>query len=416
MLQTRDSSIKEWRQVIDKVLKCLKSMNLADITIKKHQLVYKKFLRFLDKKKKFTTRLPQNEIDSFLRQCGMPALSASQKRSHWQKWYRKALRILLEFHQNGMFNQFPKHRHIPRILPAYFETTLTEYSQYRIDETGITAIRNVLQYLREFLGFLCDRKIRHFEKIKFDDIQAYFKISLHLARGTMMLKSRNLRGFFKYLIYKDLVSPKILDSIPRIRFSRRLRLNAIWPKKSVEKLLSVIDRKTSLGKRDYAMCLLVARLGLRMCDIRTMQLENIDWRKAVICLSQQKTGNMQELPFSEEIGIALIDYLKNGRPASVNRHVFLTHVAPYRPFVINGTHQIIDKYRNKAKVILPKECSQGFHSLRHSLATRLHEAETPLPVIATILGHSTINSARVYAKSNIEMLREAALGWKEAKR
>jgi len=416
MSQTHNSSIKKWHHVIDDVLKCLKSMGLADITIQKHQLVYNRFLRFLDTKKKSRTCLPQKDIDSFLRQCDMPSLNVSQKRNHWQKWYRKALRILLEFHQNGTFNQFPKHRHIPRVLPAYFETTLAKYSQYRIDETGIGNIRSVLQYLREFLGFLCDRKIRLFEKIRFDDIQAYFKINPRLARGTMMVKSRNLRGFFKYLIYKDLVSPKILDSIPRIRFSRRLRLNAIWPKKSVEKLLSVIDRKTSLGKRDYAMCLLVARLGLRMCDVRTMQLDNIGWRKAVIYLSQQKTGNIQELPFSEEIGIALIDYLKNGRPTSVNRHVFLTHVVPYRPFVINGTHQIIDKYRNKAKIILPKECCQGFHSLRHSLATRLHEAETPLPVIATILGHSTVNSARVYAKSNIEMLREAALGWKEVKR
>ncbi len=204
-----------------------------------------------------------------------------------------------------------------------------------------------------------------------------------------------------------------MNFVPSVRHAP-FRLAAIWSQTDVEKMLSVIDRTSDLGKRDYAIILLIARTGLRIGEVLDLKIENIDWRTATIQITQHKTKNILELPMSEDIGNALIDYLINGRPTVLSRHVFIMHRAPYKEYLANrGLPNLLAKYRKKAGVILPQNSRQCWHSLRHSLATRLHEKETPLPVIAAILGHTSIETTRIYTRTNIEMLRQAALEWKE---
>jgi integrase len=143
-------------------------------------------------------------------------------------------------------------------------------------------------------------------------------------------------------------------------------------------------------------------------------LENINWRKSVIYLTQEKTRNDLELPMSAEIGDALIDYLKNGRPETSSRHIFVTHKAPYQKFGINyNLYAIVRNGIHKAGKSFPTECHKGFHSLRHSIATRLHEENTPLSVIASLLGHVSLDATRRYARTNINALRSVALEWEE---
>jgi integrase len=175
----------------------------------------------------------------------------------------------------------------------------------------------------------------------------------------------------------------------------------------VDALLKSINRKSPCGKRDYAILLLAARLGMRAGDIRTLRLDSLRWDDERIEYTQGKTGRKTTLPLTEEVGTALIDYLLHGRPHSVHREVFLRAKAPYRP-LSPAMDRIIKGRCRDAKVKLPPGHA-GMHSLRHTLAQRLLSNETPLETIAGILGHTSLNATRVYAKVNLKQLRTAAL-------
>jgi len=294
-------------------------------------------------------------------------------------------------------------------LPASYESILAEYQKYHVAESASTSERSERKHLsdvRNFLHCLWKRRIHSLHRIRFDDVQVFIKSNPKLSSSRISDKAWVVRSFFRFLIVTKRGSSALLGFIPRVRHTGVFRLAAIWPQTTVKELLAVIDRKTDMGKRDYAIILLVAKLGLRIGDALNLRLENIDWRKATIHIVQQKTENIQELPMSEDIGNALIDYLVNGRPSVPLRHVFVMHRAPYREYSRNkGMPNILAKYREKAGIILSEGSRQGWHSLRHTLATRLHEGNTPLPVIATILGHTSVETTRIYTRTNIEMLR-----------
>jgi integrase len=174
--------------------------------------------------------------------------------------------------------------------------------------------------------------------------------------------------------------------------------------------LGAIDRGNPSGKRDYAIILLVARLGLRVGDVNNLKLENIDWRKAILEIVQNKTHNPIRLPLLKDVGWALIDYIKNGRPKVDLRYVFLTHVPPIKGFANdNHLHATIEKYMILAGIQNQPRKKRGMHSLRHSLANRMQENREPAHAISSALGHASPDSASVYVKTDIELLRECAL-------
>ena len=162
------------------------------------------------------------------------------------------------------------------------------------------------------------------------------------------------------------------------------------------------------------MLLLACRLGLRAGDIRALTLDEIDWDSATVNLTQAKTGVPLQLPFSEEVGEALIDYLRSGRPTSDHREVFLGVNAPFQPFGENNhLHHILIHWRRVAGIKSNRRKRSGFHSLRHTLATQLLREETPIHLISEILGHTKTASTFIYAKADTEMLRGAALNTEE---
>ena len=403
-----------WRQVCDEILCRFSDMQYRDRYIRNKFLIYRKLLRYLKEKQRLDFPVSVNDIDSFLQHIGHPPFQSQQKRTSQQGYYHHSMRLLLEWHQQGFFNHTIKKITIP--LSPFFENLLEEYKEYRTSMMEVTSERSLkkhLDSLREFLFLLDEQKIRRTEKIHFDLIQSYFKQKSHLNPATVSGKAHCLRSFFKYLVFKNRLPEKLLDAIPHVRQIPR-RLNAIWPVDTVKKLLSVIDRKTSIGKRDYAIYLLISQLGLRCGDVGSLRLDDIDWRNAVIRITQQKTRQALELPLLENVGLALIDYLKHGRPVSSSRNVFLSVLAPYHVFKPpSNLGNSLEKYKKKAGIHFPDELRQGLHSLRSSLATKLHENDTPLHVIAAILGHTSIESTRLYAKTNVKMLRTVALQWKE---
>ena len=138
---------------------------------------------------------------------------------------------------------------------------------------------------------------------------------------------------------------------------------------------------------------MACRLGLRCRDIKNLRLGDFHWSEKKLCLVQSKTRQPLELPLIAEVGWAIIDYLKHGRPQVDSPYVFLRHLAPLEPFADDDhLHQILEKYRRMAHVPLPPQRKRGFHALRHTLATALLSQDTALPVMAQILGHAAVDS------------------------
>ena len=171
-----------------------------------------------------------------------------------------------------------------------------------------------------------------------------------------------------------------------------------------------VDRSNPCGKRDYAIILLVARLGLRGIDVKRLEFADFDWPGNRLSVVQAKTGHRFQLPLLKEIGWAVIDYIRHGRPACDCPQVFVRHTAPIGPFSDQDhLHQILVKYARAAHVPVGEHRRHGMHSLRHSLATRLMEGGTPVEQIADILGHQSVASTGVYLKSSLALLATCAL-------
>jgi integrase len=232
----------------------------------------------------------------------------------------------------------------------------------------------------------------------------------HLKPATLAITASSLRSFLRYLCMKGEVSGDFVEHVPKVRVPRDARIPSVWDPKDVDVVLAAVERSSPVGKRDYAILLLAARLGMRASDIRTLRLEHIHWGQARIEMTQSKGGAPLVLPLAEEIGNALIDYLRNGRPKTDHREVFLTANAPFEPFGRNNNlHNIITTYRRRAGITLPARSRRGLHSLRHTVASRLLEVGTPLETISSVMGHLSVETTRLYTKIDIEALRSVAI-------
>ena len=155
---------------------------------------------------------------------------------------------------------------------------------------------------------------------------------------------------------------------------------------------------------------MIVRFGLRVSDIRRMKLSNLNWNRKTISIVMQKTGQPLELPLLDDVGWAIIDYMKNGRPQTQCDRLFIRHRAPFDAFGENESfYKELHRYMVAAAIEIPSYVHCGLHSLRSTLAKNMLEAKTPLPVISEVLGHQNINTTSIYLKIDIEGLRKCAL-------
>lgn len=223
----------------------------------------------------------------------------------------------------------------------------------------------------------------------------------------------SLRAFFKFLHLNDEIDTDFSTKLPMIQARKQTRIPSTWTAEDLKKLLKAIDRGNPMGKRDYAIILLACRLGLRCKDIKNLTMDNFHWEEKKLAFIQSKTRTTLSLPLTADVGWAVIDYLKYGRPKVDTKTVFIRHVAPFLPFSEeNHLNQMIKKYMRIAHLPTLKK-KTGMHSLRHTLAGMLLEHDTPLPVISDILGHIDTDSTAVYLKVGIKKLKECPLDLKE---
>jgi integrase len=182
----------------------------------------------------------------------------------------------------------------------------------------------------------------------------------------------------------------------------------LWTIEEINDLLECVERSDSKGKRDYAIMLLVIKYGIRVGDITSLKLTNINWDAMTIDFSQNKTSVRNVLPILDDVGWALADWITAGRPKQAGtNHVFTLLTAPYTG--LTAISQIIERRMVIANICRTNCGKAGFHSLRHALASSMLARQVPLPVITSVLGHSTSASTMKYLHSDIEGLRQCAI-------
>ncbi len=219
-----------------------------------------------------------------------------------------------------------------------------------------------------------------------------------------------VRSLLRFASGEGLVDGTVLEAVPVVKSTRQARVPSVWDPADVSKMLAAIDRGNPCGKRDYAMILLITRLGLRGVDVKGLEFADLDWPGNRLSVVQAKTGHRVQLPLLKDVGWAIIDYVQHGRPACDCSEVFVRHTAPISPFSEQDhLHQILVKHARVAHVRLGEQRRHGMHSLRHTLATRLLEQGTPIEEIAEVLGHQSVASTGVYLKSSLALLTQCAL-------
>lgn len=292
-------------------------------------------------------------------------------------------------------------------LGAAFNSFITEYQPQRSPSTIARykeRIQNLYHFLQKKNLALSDFGVK--EGIEYAAWLDQNKASCD--RDNIVMTTR---VFLRFLCDKKLLDINLSETwmnLFHVKNIRQKKIPSVYTKEEVERTISVIDRNSPHGKRDYAMVLLAARYGLRASDIIGLRFCNLDWESNLITVIQQKTSKKVSLPLSEEVGNAIIEYIKHGRPSIDSPFVFLKARAPYGPLGSNILNGVVGEYMRLAGIDTRGKKS-GPHSLRHSLATNLLKNNEPLPVISEILGHSSTESTNTYLRVSYDMLRQCAL-------
>ena len=323
----------------------------------------------------------------------------------------KPLQVLLYYTQTGIVKFKMRPKIPPYQCPVQFEEEYFAFKEELIyREYARSSIINNVELVNKFLTFLESCKINCSKSIQakhLSDFLSGYKNCKPKYIATIIYILRNYLGF---LYSQGFIDQDISKSLPKVRIARNAFIPYSWTREDVATLLKAVDRGDKKGKRDYAILLLVVRLGLRSSDIRSLKFHNLNWASKTISLTMQKTKQPLKLPLLDDIGWAIIDYLKNGRPETKCDAVFVRHRAPYDSFGENECFQHdLRRYMLKAGLKIPLDSHCGLHSLRSTLARNMLEAKAPLPVISQTLGHQSINSTSIYLKIDLNGLKKCAL-------
>jgi integrase/recombinase XerD len=291
-----------------------------------------------------------------------------------------------------------------------FQAQAPGFLDYLRQERGLRpeTLHRYAYYLRSFEAYLQRVGTDRLDEISPALLSQFLtERARHVGPGDIQGRSGVLRVFLRYLHRQSIVAKDLSRAVPRGRTYRHAAIPRAIPWSEVERVLASIDRRAPLGKRDYAMLMLLATYGLRAQEVAALDLSAIDWPRAQFHVLGRKAGNSTSYPLAATVGEAIIEYLRNARPASDDRHVFLTVKAPFhglQHFDISG---LAGKYLRRAGIQVPRP---GSHTFRHSCVQRLVDADVPFKMIGDYVGHRSEDSTQVYAKVALHKLRALTLG------
>lgn len=277
------------------------------------------------------------------------------------------------------------------------------------DRLSLTRIWGYQRHLHTFFKYCKSQDVCSLSKIDLAFILQFIRQQDSRKGHPIYQTISMLRNFIKYAYDQKLLSANFSERIPRYRSVSQSKLPSTYSKEEIVRLLKSIDRSASIGKRDYAIILMAARLGLRASDISRLKFESLNWKNSSIELVQLKTGKALTLPLLADVGNAIIDYLKHGRPKSEEAFIFLTERPPFGHFPSSNvvTHIVQRAFRRAGITITGRRF--GPHALRHSLGFRMLQESTVLPVISEVLGHKSSESTRYYLRIDLQSMQQCVL-------
>ena len=321
----------------------------------------------------------------------------------------RIIRMIGDFQlHNTILRRYYKHKEI--LTEPYFIAISDRFKSYCANKgySKITIGHYVNQSAR-FMDYLTSQSITNCNSINLILINNYIKTLTGYTYKTVEQNICSMRAFFRFLLEIDEVQTDFAAKTPMVQARKQTRIPSVWTADELKKLITAIDRGSPKGKRDYAIILLACCLGMRCTDIKALKMENFYWEEKKLIFVQSKTGTSVSLPLTQEVGWAIIDYLKYGRPNINSPYIFLRHLAPFNTFAEGDhLHQLIKRHMELAHLPTLKK-RRGMHSLRHTMASMLLEKNTPLATISDILGHADTDSTAVYLKVDITKLKECSL-------
>jgi integrase len=327
----------------------------------------------------------------------------SGEHSKNEMYYFRVIRSLAEYYNFGtLFRRHDFHGEI--VWSAPFKEVTEKFIRFKV-ESGASQkyIRHIKIAVSELVLFLDIASVHSLDGVSAELISRYVQSLVGLAPVTIAWRISAIRLYFKYAYLNEYVGYPIEYYLPQAPQMVHTKLPTVWSEEQIESLVNAIDITNPVGKRDYAMMLIGARLGMRIGDITNLKLGDIDWNKKEITIIQSKTKEPLTLPLPNDVGWAIIDYLKNGRPITDYEHIFVVHNAPYqgKPFISTLGHNF---HKALKRAGIPKEKGKrtGWHSLRHSLATNLLQNNVGVTMISDIPGHSDPQVAKHYLRVEME--------------
>jgi integrase/recombinase XerD len=292
------------------------------------------------------------------------------------------------------------------------EQVVQEFQRYLLDDRALvqSTIVNYTPFVRGFLSSSFGREPVKLSRLCAGDVVRFVQRlakRLHLKQAKLLTTA--LRSFLHYLLYRGDVQHDLAGAFPTIANWSMTSIPRAIPPDLVRRLLASINRRTAIGRRDYAILLLLSRLGLRASEVAGIVLEDIDWNAGTLII-RRKGGRHSTLPLPAEVGAAITAYLRNGRPRNNNcRSVFLRSRAPFKGFL--GPVAITSVVRNNLARAGINAPTKGAHQFRHGLATDLLRHGASLMEIGELLGHRSPETTRIYTKVDLKALQPLALPW-----
>jgi integrase/recombinase XerD len=304
----------------------------------------------------------------------------------------------------GFVGRRRSHRH----MPPPFANVAPGFVPYLTEERGLrgTSIDHYHHYLRSFEAYL--------QRIQLTDLGSLSPVVLSsfitetsqgICKTSIRDKCGVLRVFLRYLHREGLVPHDLSATVGAPRGYRLSGIPRAVTWEDVRRMLDSVDRRTVVGRRDYAMLLLLVTYGLRAREVAALTLDDVDWQNDRLRVPERKAGHSTAYPLSPIVGSAILEYVQHGRPTTPDRHLFFRVVAPLTPVTFHVVACQTTRYLQKAGVSVTRP---GSHTLRHTCVQRLVDAGFALKVIGDYVGHRQPSSTQIYSKVNIEQLREVA--------
>jgi len=340
--------------------------------------------------------LTEDRIDEFL----VWHKATGQYRASWS---RPALVCLLDV-LSGLGVLRPPAAGARVVSPT--ELLLAAFERYLLSERALTAgtVRGYVTHARRFLGGLAPG--RGLDGMSAADVTA--SVLSHASSGSVSAAQNfvaGLRAFLRFCFLEGLVDVDLSQATLSVTGRRRSSLPRGIARSQARALLDCCDRRTGIGRRDYAMIIVLLRLGLRAGEAARLRLDDLDWRAGELVV-RGKGARQDRLPLPADVGEAVAAYLRRGRPNSQRRELFLGARAPFTPIASGTVRSTVRRACRRAGI-----AEIGAHRLRHTAACEMIAAQVPLVQIAGVLRHESLQSTTLYARLDLDQLRRVAAPW-----